>query len=159
MNIFYLDKDVELCARWHNDKHVIKMILESCQLLSTAHHLLDNNPSNELYKMTHKNHPSAIWVRESVHNYNWLWQLTLALNEEFKRRYKKKSDHLSIVKLKHILSIAPDLIPVVPFSEPPQCMPEEFRMDDTEQAYRFYYCEGKRHLATWTDTEIPYWFV
>lgn len=159
MNIFYLDHDVKLCASWHFDKHVIKMILESCQLLCAAHHMLDNNPSEELYKMTHANHPSAIWVRQSVHNYMWLWELTLALNEEYKRRYKKTSDHLSIVKLRHILSIAPDLIPDVPFFEPPQCMPEEFRTDDAEQAYRFYYCEGKKHLAVWTDTETPYWFT
>ena len=158
MNIFYLDHDVKLCARYHNDKHVVKMILESCQLLCTAHHQLDIKPSDKLYKQTHVNHPSAVWVRESAENYMWLWNLTLALNEEYKRRYKHVYDHLSIVKLRDVLSIPPDLIVNKPFFEPPQCMPEEFRTDDTEQAYRFYYSEGKKHLATWTDTPVPWWY-
>ena len=158
MNIFYLDKDVELCARYHNDRHVVKMILESCQLLCTAHHLLDKNPDPNLYKKTHQNHPSAVWVRESVYNYLWLWELTLALNEEFKRRYNKKRDHLSIVKLRNILCFSPDRISHKPFTDPPQCMPPEYKGDDTVEAYRKYYIFDKQHLATWSNTETPYWY-
>ena len=78
MNIFYLDEDPILAAQMHCDKHVVKMILESAQLLSTAHRLLDGNKLADergLYKATHINHPSSIWVRKSSENYYWLWNL------------------------------------------------------------------------------------
>ena len=92
MNIFYLDKDPIKSAEMHCDKHVVKMIIEYAQLLSTAHRVLDgieqigvtsnnrkykryilnSNLENILYKSTMKNHPSAIWVRKSVHNYIYI---------------------------------------------------------------------------------------
>ena len=78
MNIFYLDEDPVLAAQMHCDKHVVKMILESAQLLSTAHLLIDGDELADergLYKATHKNHPSSKWVRDSSENYEWLWNL------------------------------------------------------------------------------------
>ena len=78
MNIFYLNKDPEIAAQMHCDKHVVKMILESAQMLSTAHRILDGDDianSKGLYKMTHKNHPCNIWVRKNNENYEWLWSL------------------------------------------------------------------------------------
>ena len=41
MNIFVLDKDPHIAAQMHCDRHVPKMIVESAQMLSTAHRLLD----------------------------------------------------------------------------------------------------------------------
>ena len=70
MNIFYLDKNPDLSAQLHCDKHVVKMILEYAQMLSTAHRVLDN--SQDVYKIAHKNHPCTIWVRENKSNYKWL---------------------------------------------------------------------------------------
>ena len=92
MNIFYLDSDIDTCAEMHCDKHVVKMVLEYAQLLSTAHRVLDgieyieiqNNRrvvrwrlsdlsmESMIYKATHINHPSAVWVRSSIDHYNWL---------------------------------------------------------------------------------------
>ena len=72
MNIFYLDSDPYVAAKMHCDKHVVKMILESAQMLSTAHRVLDGDEYADergLYKMAHKNHPSTIWVRTSTDNY------------------------------------------------------------------------------------------
>ena len=86
MNIFYLDKDPKKCAEMHCDKHVVKMILEYAQLLSTAHRVLDGNEWADhvgLYKATHKNHPSAIWARESAGNYFWLNKLFQELCKEY----------------------------------------------------------------------------
>ena len=77
MNIFYLDRNPVIAAQMMCDKHVVKMILESAQMLSTAHRVLDGDDrANEtgLYKMAHKNHPSTIWVRASSENYRWLWK-------------------------------------------------------------------------------------
>ena len=75
MNIFCLDEDPIKAVQMMCDKHIVKMILESAQLMSTAHRELDGDNANEnLYKSTHKNHPSAKWVRESLWNYVWLYR-------------------------------------------------------------------------------------
>ena len=77
MNVFYLDKDPVLAASYHCDKHCVKMIVESAQLLSTAHRLLDEDDAHSnLYKVAHKNHPSTIWVRSSLENYTWLYAVS-----------------------------------------------------------------------------------
>ena len=93
MNIFYLDNDPKTCAEWHVDKHVSKMLVEYAQLMSTAHRVLDgdeyigksqtgrrvkrwrlsDNYENIIYKACHVNHPSAVWVRDSVSDYKWLY--------------------------------------------------------------------------------------
>ena len=89
MNIFYLHSDPVTCAEWHCDKHVVKMILEYAQLLSTAHHEVDGTPSINCYKSTHRNHPSAIWARTNRKNYRWLWRLLDATATEYTHRYGK----------------------------------------------------------------------
>jgi hypothetical protein len=108
MNIFYLHQDPNIAAKAMTNKHVIKMILESAQLLSTAHHILDgeNSPYKELlYRRTHANHPSAIWVRESSANYQWLYEHFTALGAEYTERYGKT--HKSIRQLSNILKNIP----------------------------------------------------
>ena len=45
MNIFFLDTDPKRCAKMHNNRHCVKMILEYAQLLSTAHRVLDGHES------------------------------------------------------------------------------------------------------------------
>ena len=101
MNIFYLDPHPTVAAQQCCDKHVVKMILESAQMLSTAHRVLDKNDNELLYKEAHKNHPSTKWVRESHLNYQWLYAHFVALGEEYTARYGKI--HVSIAKLKNFL--------------------------------------------------------
>ena len=96
MNIFYLHDTPVTCAQYHTDKHVVKMIIEYAQLLSTAHRLVDGDEGLVLYKATHKNHPSAIWARRSAQNYAWLYYHMMELGREYEKRYGKK--HLSIIK-------------------------------------------------------------
>lgn len=104
MNIFYLDRDIETCAQYHCDKHINKMILEGAQLLASAIHVIDPKlaqaqvESNGLYRLTHRNHPCAVWVRSSVEHYIYLLDLMTALNEEAKWRYDRSNDHLSLLK-------------------------------------------------------------
>ena len=101
MNIFCLDKDPVKAAQMMCDKHIVKMLLESAQLMCTAHRELDvscnimPNIDKMLYKSTHKNHPSAKWVRESAYNYIWLYRHWVAMNDEYKLRYNKKVNHKS----------------------------------------------------------------
>lgn len=172
MNIFFLDRDPVKAALYHCDKHVVKMILEIAQLLSTAHRVLDGSQhafikhkmSDELmeealYKATHINHPSAIWVRQSKKNYQWTVQLLSALHNEFLRRYEKTSDHATIVRLGDLVANVPRNIPISDFCDPPQCMPEQYRCDDTVQAYRNYYLGEKSDFAVWTNTIEPDWWL
>lgn len=94
MNIFYLDSNPTLCAKYHNDKHVVKMILETAQLLCGVHWVTGKEAP---YKLSHKNHPCSIWVRSSLENYLWLCELGLELCDEYTYRYGKKQDRKSVV--------------------------------------------------------------
>ena len=97
MNIFYLDKDPIVISEMMCDKHNVKMILESAQMLSTAHRVLDGDEfadQHQMYKATHKNHPSAIWARSSDKHYMWLYELFCALSEEYQLRYGKEPKDL-----------------------------------------------------------------
>lgn len=105
MNIFFLSKFVIECAKYHCDKHVIKMILETTQLLWSAWHITGPNswqdmvPSNcKIYRLTHRNHPMSIWVRKSKENYWWLVWLGLELCKEYDNRYRCKCSKPRIYK-------------------------------------------------------------
>lgn len=154
MNIFYLDRSPSLCAKYHCDKHVIKMILEYAQLMSTAHVVLDGN--QVAYKATHKNHPSAIWVRESDYNYRWLYQLFTGVCVEYTSRYGKI--HMTESKFSRILFNLPKNITEGPFTPPPQCMPDKYKCNDTVKAYQNYYIGEKYKIAKWKNNNTPPWF-
>ena len=161
MNIFYLHPDPVVCAIHHCDKHVVKMILETAQLLSTAHRVLDGDDHADwhgMYKATHKNHPSAVWVREAVGNYVWTHQLLISLCREYTYRYDKTHKTERLVEP---LSNAPAHIPTKPFrTSIPQCMPDMFKHRDPVVAYRRYYVNGKQEIARWMKkTSAPRWFV
>ena len=144
MNIFYLDEDPTTAAQWQCDRHVVKMILESAQLLSTAHRELDGDEWADevgLYKSTHKNHPSAAWVRASSDNYRWLYLHFYALCDEYRYRYGK--EHKTWQKLGLALAEVPMNIPGDDFTDPPQCMPDVYKHASTVQAYRNYYTLDK----------------
>ena len=158
MNIFYLHPDAKIAAQMHCDKHVVKMLLETSQLLCTAHRELDDNSFADdagLYKATHKNHPSAVWVRQSRSNYRWTYALLIALCKEYTLRYGKthKTQRLGIVGS---LRRCPDNLPVGYFIAPPQCMPPEFHCDNPVKAYRDYYLGKKMGFAVWK-LKTPDW--
>jgi hypothetical protein len=156
LNIFFLSHDVEECAKWHVDKHM-KMILEYAQLLSTAHWELDNEPHiRHLYKPTHKNHPSAVWTRQSNNNYTWLHCLLRAVCKEYTYRYGKvhATESKGIVAA---LATLPHSIPVGPFTQPTQAMPETYKQADSIQAYRDYYRIEKAPLHSWKNRPTPEW--
>ena len=153
MNIFYLDYDINKCARFHTDKHVIKMILESAQILCSVlwlHHI------EAPYKPTHLNHPCVLWVNQSLSNWYWLKDLAGALNEEYRYRFNHTRNHKSYDV---ILSLeVPPLIDLG-LTERPQVMPDQFKQLDPVRAYRQYYKISKYHLAQWTKRDIPDWFL
>jgi hypothetical protein len=154
MNIFYLDTDPVRAAEAHYNKHVVKMILETAQLLCTTHHEFGN--SNVPYKRTHTNHPSRIWVGQSADNYDWTVQLFMALCDEYTFRYGRT--HASQNKIIAACYFQPLGQQYAGFTDPPQCMPDEFKNpDSTVEAYRAYYKVGKANLMDYKRREKPTW--
>ena len=156
MNIFYLHNNPEICAAYHCDKHVVKMILEYAQLLSTAHHELDGVPSIECYKKTHVNHPSAVWARQSIHHYRWLYRLLSNTCREYTKRYSKihATERKGIVC--NLMQLPYELRPVG-WEDPPQCMPDEYKSINVIRAYRDYYIGDKGRFATWKNGSPSWW--
>ena len=152
MNIFYLDKCPKKAARLQYNKHVVKMILESAQMLCTTHHYWLINPDVP-YKPTHMNHPSAVWVRENNKHYHWLYEHILALGLQY--TYRNGKVHLSIQKCLKPLELAPFNIPHTEFKQPPQCMPDEYKDECSVQAYWNYYV-GEKHKVANKGKEIVY---
>lgn len=159
MNIFFLHLIPRICAQMHIDKHVIKMILETTQLLCSAHHM-SNSDYTPCYKLTHKNHPSSIWTRESRSNYLWLCELGLELSKEYTYRYGKTHKCESYIK-ELSKNIPP--IPDIGFTEPRQAMPDMYKDNDSIEAYRGYYFFEKMYIHSWkgkiNSREIPYWVL
>jgi len=155
MNIFYLDKCPDKAARLQYNKHVVKMILESAQMLCTAHHCYGDKwqKENVPYKQAHLNHPSTIWARRSKSTYMWLYNHMMALGNEYWLRYGKQ--HLSISKCSMFLSKPPVHIQGEEFVQPPQAMPDEYKDDCSIQAYWNYYI-GEKHIVVNHNKEKAY---
>src|SRR6056300_26139 len=173
MNVFYLDRDPVTAAQMHCDKHVVKMIVEYAQLMSTAHRVLDGehwygrttngrrisrffhpdpDMNAQLYKASHMNHPSALWVRRSDRNYTWLYDMWTALCAEYTHRYGRI--HESFRKLEYYLLLPPQKMPGGEFTQPTPAMgnrPECIVEGDSLESYRNYYWEDKREFANWTN--------
>ena len=152
MNIFYLDKNTTKCAEYHNDKHVVKMILETAQLLCGSHWVTGGEAP---YKLSHVNHPSSKWVREDLNNYLWLCDLGLKLCEEYNYRYGKTHKTYNI--LLWCGENHPN-IPNVKFSDPPLAMPDEYKVTCHVHSYRNYYMGDKRDFCNWKYRDVPSWF-
>ena len=152
MNIFVLDNDIERCAQYHCDQHVVKMILESAQLLCTA---LNKKGFSTPYKSTHAKHPCVLWVEESYENFAWLKNLALALNTEYRFRFEKDSDHKSISVINQITSFEYKNQGLTDFA---QAMPDGYKIPgNAVQAYRNFYVGEKMKFAKWTKRSVPEW--
>jgi hypothetical protein len=153
MNIFFLDKNPRVCAKYHNDKHVVKMILETAQLLCGAHWATG---SEAPYKPSHINHPCAIWTRTNIETYRWLCMLGIELSWEYRRRYLKT--HKSYQVILWCCDNVPNL-PDGKFFEPPLAMPDYCKIGDSAiLSYRNYYLTEKKHFSKWKNGVVPNWF-
>jgi hypothetical protein len=182
MNIFYLDKNPYIAAKMSCDKHVCKMIIESAQMLSTAHRMLDGehytgrtknghkiqrwrldeDKEDLIYKACHTGHPSTVWVMSNIFHYVWLYKHMIALNDEFKLRYNHTEDHMTIRKLKEVLRQPPKNIPINKIAtDPTPAMPDECKIPgDVIGSYRKYYVMKKREFATWkAPAVVPEWYT
>ena len=151
MNIFILDEDLEKCARYHCNKHVVKMVLEYAQILSTV---CRKNGMDEGYKATHKNHPCVIWAEQCLDNWFYVKYLALEVNKEYKFRYGR--DHASSFVIKDLV---PPVLPIIGhLTEPPQAMPDDVKDVSYVKAYRNYYIKYKNHMVDWYPREEPWWY-
>lgn len=173
MNIFFLSMSIKRCSRYHFDRHVIKMIIEYTQMLSTSWFLL--NPGlaqiyfnqHLIYKATHINHPCSIWVRQHINNYMFVCRLGLQLCHEWRFRYHHTKTHACEPKLQFLFNHPPPEINkhvITKTRSNPQCltvplpqaMPDEYKTENknvyyTVQAYRQYYkSPHKQHITSWT---------
>jgi len=181
MNIFILSKDPVKAAQLQCDKHVVKMIVESAQMLSTAHRMLDGTETRRrsksgktmskyweladsredvLYKAVHMSHPCTIWTMDSCENYNWHYEHFIALCDEYKYRYDKT--HSTDTLLRDVLIELPENIPMMeqtPFPLAMKDYPECIALGDPVKAYRaFYQTKQSRFRMAWTNRNIPNWF-
>jgi hypothetical protein len=177
VNIFFVNTDPNAAAWAMVDRHVIKMILETAQILSTAHRVLDGKEqtvksksgrnkkayvlfdSREaiLYSATHVNHPSTVWARQTSANYEWLLDHFYELAREYTYRYGKI--HATVQKLGTSLNRLPKNIPAAKvITTIPSCMAPEFIVsNDPVTNYRNYYNKGKTNLHRWTRRLPPNW--
>lgn len=131
MNIFVLSKNPRRAAQLHTDKHVVKMVLETAQILSTV---MDGP-----YKPTHVHHPAVVWAGEHPSNLYWTWRLGVELCKEYTKRYGKKHGCEDVI---HSLKPAWAARPTYWV----QCMPDEYKDECPVRAYHKYYRAEKSHM-------------
>jgi hypothetical protein len=147
MNIFVLDHNPMIAAQYHCDKHVVKMVLETAQMLSTV--------AGGPYKPAFHNHPCTRWARESTGNFMWLWSLGMWLGEEYWWRYNKHHKSAAVIA---DIRLRPGVCekdgPLTPFA---LAMPEHYKGSCPVRSYRDYYRGEKFDFATYTNRATPEW--
>ena len=167
MNLFILSLCFRECAEYMFDKHISKMLLEAVQMLCTTIQMVD--PDNEikdkiqLYKISHKNHPVTIWMRESLDNYIWTLDLVDAMHEEWKYRYNHPLEkmHKSYIVAKYLIEMAPnaDAFPSFGLTPFAKAMPDVCKCEDPVESYRTYYQTlDKQKIASWKKRGKPDWY-
>jgi hypothetical protein len=162
MNIFVIEKNKDNQIDWVksakslDNYRVVKMILESCQMLCTTINIQHGEQITP-YKNVHVNHPSTKWVRESSANFLALVSHTLSMIEEYKERFQGR-DHACEKVLRNVLMLyREDKFPSKIYSDPPLCMPDEFKSDDVVESYRKFYASKPR--MRYPKSKIPKWFL
>ena len=153
MNVFFLDHCPKQSARDLGDKHIGKMLLESCQMMSTAARLHGFDGG---YASAYQNHPMTKWVGESYLHYEWVLSHAIELAKEHERRFG--TTHKSSMLLPTLAVACHTVMPDEGWSNPPRCMPNEFKIGKSwVESYRNYYRLAKAHLHKWTNAEVPQW--
>ena len=164
MNIFVLDECPIQSAQMQCDKHIVKMPLETAQMLCSVWHR-HGQGDKVPYREVHKNHPCTLWTGDSAENYEWLWQHGMELCFEYTRRYNKIHKCQQVIM--DLDKVHATMFPVDTNGTPhPQCMPDEYKSTElrihsnTVRAYRRYYVNDKKDIAKWEKSRaVPKWFT
>lgn len=160
VNLFYLDHNPKLCAQYYCDKHVVKILVEICQILSQIHHEIGNkNPPYKKCRGISYSLNTYVWAKESINNYKYCTDLATALLQEYKFRYNNK-DHKSEKALnwlkKNIPPINKKKLTKFKLTKNIEIYSEFY--DDIVIASRIIYVDFKCKKDKWTKREIPDWF-
>lgn len=165
MNIFALHKDPQICAEYHCDKHVVKMIVETAQMISTT---FEHYGEHKIYmlKPVFKNHPCTIWARQSYENLHWLIGLGYFLCKEYSKRYDKKHKYdgeFYHAVMKDLHFIEKDRFPEQGLTQFYCAMPDDCKIIFNGRlqpiaSYRNYYRNEKRSICKWKLGNVPTWF-
>ena len=153
MNIFVLDEDPKVAAEMACDKHVVRMIMETAQMLCTVARSLGRDDAP--YKSTHARHPCTVWAGETLSNWQWLVTHGKALCAEYTKRYGKVHKSEAVIDWCINSKSFPKAGPLTPFA---QAMPERYKNADPVQAYRHYYVAEKSRFAKWNYSDTPWWW-
>lgn len=154
MNIFHLDENPLLSAQYHCNKHIVKMPLETAQMLCSA---LWRYGVAAPYKATHRGHPCVLWAGHSMRNFGGLGVFGIYLCEEYTHRYDKRHKCQDVIEwcIRQMGNI-----PDVPSTELPLCMPEEYKKGDSVTSYRAYYIWKSTQInMEYTEREVPEWLT
>lgn len=155
MNIFFLDENPAKAAEYHCDKHVVKMILETAQIISTVYARYGKH-NDKLLKPCFQNHPCTRWAGNSRQNLQWLVCLGIELNTQYMKRYGREHKYFKMFLL--LGTLKHEFIPDEGFTRPALAMPDDSKTFDAVESYRLYYMNHKRHIANWKNG-VPFWYA
>ena len=159
MNLFASDADPTAAARVLADRHVVKMAVETAQVLWTALHLAaPGRVPDGGYRPTHRGHPCVRWAAASRGNFDWATHHGLALCDEYWHRYGRI--HGSWAAILAVSTLA-DLVPdgsMTPFA---LAMDDDLR-DESDPHGSYRRCLLRKYgtwgsMARWTRRDPPLW--
>lgn len=158
MNLFILDEDISNSVEFHCDKHVVKMPLETAQMISFAYHHQEKKPNVELmaFSKTHDKHPCSIWLQKSLANFVYGCEFGIKLVEEYRYRYNSQKHERAMQIFRKSLKCLPEIADIgqTPFA---LAMPEQYKSENAVKSYRDYYCSEKISMLNYTKRKIPLW--
>lgn len=160
MNIFVFHEDINKNVKMYCDKHVVKMLTETMQILCTTYRLLNNvseAENNILFKATHKNHPCCVWARKSYGNYKYLIELFYALHDEWNYRYGHDKIYKNLDAIFILESLDNSKFLLQSKTKHIQCFDDKYKCENPIEGYRKYFVNEKRRLFSWKNRDIPNW--
>jgi hypothetical protein len=160
MNIFAIEGneetgeiDWEKSAQSQDNLRVVKMILESCQIMSTV---INEQGLKAPYRSFNPKHPSCLWAAESLSNYMNLAIHCQAMIDEYQHRFGKT--HKCEAVLHTLVEMCdPDLFPAMEPTPLRLAMPDEFRSNNPVVSYRKFYASKPR--LRYSMDKIPSWMA
>ena len=155
MNIFVVNRNPKIAAQNLCDKHIVKMPLESAQILCNVAHRYGY--SNIPYRPVSTKHPCVLWAGETEGNWEWLVIHGLELCREYTKRYGKRHKSQDVIEWALSTPASPPAGELQPFV---MAMPEQYKGENAVKAYRRYYLGEKVSFATWkAPAKPPQWWI
>jgi hypothetical protein len=158
LNIFVLDQDPFIAAQYLLDKHVVKMPLETAQILCTV---ANKKGFMAPYKPTHMWHPATLWAGRSSANWAWLCEHGIGISQTYTKTYGKIHKCQAIIQAlkERTLEIWGEQLPSSKHTPFELCMPDQYKVSDPVSSYRNYYKADKAYIAKWSNRETPNWWI